>query len=71
MMDPYENLANAIIFSAVKDYRAARRKLKRKPKNEDAKLMVEDCERFFRSDWFGALSNVDGKALLKRLKEED
>ena len=42
-MDPYENLANAIIFSAVKDYRAARRKLKRKPKNEDATLMVEDC----------------------------
>ena len=70
-MDPYENLANAIIFSAVKDYSAARRKLKRKPKNEDAKLMVEDCERFFCSDWFGALSNVDGKALLKRLKEED
>lgn len=70
-MDPYENLANAIILSAVKDYRAARRKLKRKLKNEDAKLMVEDCERFFCSDWFGALSNVDGKALLKRLKEED
>ena len=71
MMDPYENLANAIILSAVKDYRAARRKLKSKLKNEDAKLMVEDCERFFCSDWFGALSNVDGKALLKRLKEED
>ena len=71
MMDPYENLANAIILSAVKDYRDAKRKLKRKPRNEDAKLMVEDCERFFCSDWFGALSNVDGKALLKRLKEED
>ena len=45
MSDPYENLANAIILQAVKDYRAAGKKLKRNPKNKDAKLMVEDCER--------------------------
>lgn len=71
MMDPYEKLANAIILSAVRDYRMARKKLKKRPKNEDAKLMVEDCERFFCSEWFQVLSNIDGKALLERLKEED
>ncbi len=71
MSDPYEELANAIILQAVKDYRKARKKLKKRPKNEDSKLMVEDCERFFCSEWFDALSGVDGNALLKRLKEED
>ena len=70
MVDPYEKLANAIILSAVKDYRAARRKLKKRPKNEDAKLVVEDCERFFRSDWFKVLTDIDGEALIERLKEE-
>lgn len=70
MTDPYENLANAIILQAVKDYRVARKKLKRNPKNKDAKLMVEDCERFFCSDWFGQLTSVNGKMLLKKLQEE-
>ena len=70
MSDPYENLANAIILQAVKDYRAAKKKLKRNPKNKDAKLIVGDCERFFCSDWFGQLTSVDGKMLLKKLQEE-
>lgn len=70
MTDPYENLANAIILQAVKDYRTAAKKLKRNPKNKDAKLMVEDCERFFCSDWFGQLTSVNGKMLLKKLQEE-
>lgn len=70
MTDPYENLANAIILQAVKDYRVAGKKLKRNPKNKDAKLMVEDCERFFCYDWFGQLTSVNGKMLLKKLQEE-
>ncbi|MDB2127488.1 hypothetical protein [Enterocloster clostridioformis] len=70
MTDPFESLANAIILQAVKDYRTAGKKLKRNPKNKDAKLMVEDCERFFCSDWFGQLTFVDGKMLLRKLQEE-
>lgn len=46
MTDPYQNLANAIILTAVKDWRSARRKLKRKPKNKDAKILLEECESF-------------------------
>ncbi len=69
-MDPAEVLANAIILQAVKDYRDAKKKLRKRSKNEGAKLMIEDCERFFRSDWFGALTGVDGEMLLKRLQEE-
>lgn len=71
MIDPYERLANAIILQAVKDYRTARKKLKRYPKNKDAKLMIEDCEKFFRSDWFGVLTSVDGQMLLRKLQEEE
>ena len=71
MNDPYENFAQAVILQAVKDYRTARRKLKHHPKNKEAKLMIEDCERFFRSDWFGVLTSVDGQMLLKKLQEEE
>ena len=70
MTDPYENLANAIVLQAVKDWREAQRKLKRKPRNENAKLMAEDCEAFFLSEWFSILTNVDGRMLLTKLKEE-
>ena len=70
MSDPYENLAQAIILQAVKDYRAARKKVKYHPRNKEAKLMIEDCERFFRSDWFSVLTSVDGEVLLEKLKEE-
>lgn len=70
MIEPYERLANAVILQAVKDYRSARKKLKYHPKNKDAKLMVEDCERFFCSDWFTAFTSIDGEALLRKLQEE-
>ncbi len=71
MIDPYENLACAIILQAVKDYRTARKKLTHNPKNKDAKLMVEDLERFFRSDWYASLTSIDGEMLLTKLKEEE
>lgn len=70
LIDPYVKLANAIIIQAAKDYRNARKKLKKNRKNEEAKLMVEDLERFFCSDYFAALSDLDGQALLTKLEEE-
>lgn len=70
MSDPFENLANAIVLQAVKDWREAKRKLKRKPRNENAKLVVEDCEAFFLSEWFSTLTAVDGRMLLTKLQEE-
>ena len=71
MTDPWESLANAIILQAVKDYREARKKHKKRPKNEDAKLMIADCEAFFRSDWFKALTELDDEMLLRKLQEEE
>ena len=69
-MDAYEKLANAIIIQAAKDYRVAKRKLRRKPGNKDARTEAESIERFFRSDWFCALSDVDGEMLIRKLNEE-
>lgn len=71
MTDPYEKLANAIILAAVKDWREARRKLKRKPQNKDAQHTLEECERFFRSSWFQALTELDGEVLIQKLYKED
>lgn len=66
----YEDLANAIIVSAVKDYRAAKRVLKRHPNNDVAIKTVDEIERFFHSVWYSQLTKVDGVRLLKSLQQE-
>lgn len=71
MTDPYENLANAIILQAVKDWRSAVRTLKKRTRYDPAKQIKEECERFFLSDWFEVLTSVDGRLLLRKLKEEE
>ena len=58
-MDPYENLAQAIILQAVKDYRLT-----------DDEQELAEIERFFRSGWFGVLSKVDPEYLSKKLRKE-
>nr|DAZ24955.1 MAG TPA: hypothetical protein [Caudoviricetes sp.] len=69
-MDPYEKLANAIIIQAAKDYRAAAQKLKRNPRNHLAQAEADSIERFFRSNWYKSLTEVDGEMLIRKLKEE-
>lgn len=66
----YENLANAIILQAVKDYRMALKSLKANPRNRDALADRNEIERFFRSQWFTVLTSVDGEMLIRSLKEE-
>lgn len=58
-MTPYENLANAIILQAAKDYRLT-----------DDEQQLQKIERFFRSGWFGVLSKVDTEFLIKELRKE-
>jgi hypothetical protein len=70
MITPYENLANAIILQAVKDYRGALKKLEKRPNYEPAKIMKNEVERFFRSDWYRELTSIDGNILIKKLKSE-
>ena len=70
MTTPYENLSNAIILMAVKDYRDALKKLKKRPNYEPAKIMKSEVERFFRSDWYRELTSVDGEYLISKLQAE-
>ena len=58
-MNPYEELANAIVLQAVKDYRLT-----------DDEAVLAEIERFFRSGWFGVLSKVDPEYLIRNLRKE-
>ena len=58
-MTPYEELANAIVLQAVKDYRL-----------HDDEQELANIERFFRSGWFSVLTNVDPEILIAKLRKE-
>ena len=60
--EPYRLLADAVILQAVKDYRKA---LKR-----DNRAVKRECCRFFRSQWFKELTNIDGELLISKIKSE-
>ncbi len=57
--NPWERLANAIIWQAAEDYRT-----------KESRTELEKLDRFFRSGWFSALCGLDAETLLARLKEE-
>ncbi len=65
-----ENLANAIILQAAKDYRKALRTLSLNPHNRSAQYECRSLEQFFRSGWFGVLTQLDPELLIRRLKAE-
>ena len=69
-MDTYEKLANAIVIRAADDYRSARRKLKRNPRNQLALAEKDEIERFFLSSWIKVLTKANGGMILRKLKEE-
>ena len=65
--NPYENLANAIILQAVMDYRMALKAMNRNARNRDADGTRVECERFFQSGWFSALTDLD---VMQKLRKE-
>ena len=72
MMDTsYENLANAIIIQAAKDYQKALRQLRRNPNYASAAYTKHEVEQFFRSQWFHFLTNVDPEYLIEELSRAD
>lgn len=64
----FENLANAIILQVVKDYRKALSGCK--VEKRDSKSVIAECERFFRSEWFRELTDVDGEYLITNIRKE-
>ncbi len=65
-MDGYDELANAIIVQAAKDYRKACVGKRSKTKTNE----IKQIEKFFLSEWFTTLTSADGEMILKKLQEE-
>ena len=66
----YEALANAIILQAVKDFKPAYRRLRKHPNDKRAQDTVREITKFFCSQYFEALTDLDGPALLNRIMRE-
>ena len=69
LQENWENLANAIIISAVEDYADAYRRILRRPDNKSAQEEVKRLEQFFFGEWYAKLTDLDPHYLLDRLKE--
>ena len=70
IMTPYEELANTIVLEAVRDYRKALSRYSVHYENVTFRRDKESLERFFRSEWFGVLTNLDPEVLIRKLCEE-
>ena len=68
--DNYKALANAIIVQAARDFRPAYRRLKNHPNDKLAQDTVREITQFFCSQYFQALTSIDGPALLNRIMRE-
>ena len=64
----YENLANAIIVQAARDYKKAYKKSLKRSECESTKQELAELERFFRSDWYRTLTSVDGELVMEKLR---
>mgnify|MGYP001165872357 CR=1 FL=1 len=67
--EAYENLANAIVLSAVDDYKSALIRQKRNPDSTSAAEDVKRLEKFFYSDWYEVLTDLDASYLIRKMKE--
>jgi hypothetical protein len=70
-MNSYQTLANGIIVQAVKDYRAARKTLRRHPRSMNAAATITEIEAFFHSKWFKMLTDTDPAYILDQLRKEE
>lgn len=67
-VDCYENLANAIILQAVKDYKKALFRLEDNPRSQGAQHDKKVLERFFLSKWYATLTDLDPNRLMTGVK---
>ena len=70
-MDPYENLANAIIISAARDYRRTLKRLRHRPNAALWLYEKKSIEDFFFSEYFSALTTADPEKIITRIQLEE
>ena len=63
-----DEVAGAIILQAAKDYRSALRG--ETVDHKAPEIMIKECEKFFRSEWFSLLTKLKGETLIRKLQEE-
>ena len=66
----YEALASAIVEQAILDYRKALRNIKAGRNIMANAAMRDDCERFFRSEYFKLLTDLDGGRIMEMIRKE-
>ena len=69
MQEAWEDLANAVILAAVDEYKQDLIHLARNPDSKAAQARAARQEQFFYSDWYDTLTNMDGRRLIRKLKE--
>ena len=70
--EAYERLAAGIVESACRDYIAAKRTVmfaKRSRKRQDAEGSLIALRRFFHSQWYATLCDIDADRLISMLDE--
>lgn len=70
MIHNVEELANAIIVRAAKDYRKALKRSLCFPNSNSVKNEIRKLEAFFQSDYYKLMTNLDGDMLMQRLRQE-
>ena len=66
----YENLANAIVLQAFKDYKRTLWKLSQNPYDSIAAGNKKKLERFFDSNWYRLLTDVNADILVGEAKRQ-
>lgn len=69
--EAYQNLANAIILQAVKDFRRCIKVVKRNTRNKEKAIEeMREIVAFIKSPYFKTLTNLEPSILLKKLQQE-
>ena len=66
----YQDLANAVVTHAAKDYKHYCRRIDKNPADDYARHEVRELEAFFSSKWMKRLINIDGAEIFARIKGE-
>ena len=66
----WQDLADAIIVQAAKDYRRTMKRLRENSRNIRLLSDRQSLEAFFQSRWFQQLTSLDGRQLLIDLQKE-
>ena len=69
--EAYQNLANAIIIKAIKDFIRCLKVAKKNNRNKEAAIKeMKEIVEFIKSPWFRTLTSLEPSVLLKKLQQE-